>query len=176
MLAAIVSCAEHCCKHHRPRRLQVGITPTLFLIKAADPSGEPIFIFRLDLKRLHTFPGNVISMFLSYFSIRAFSKVSYFTFQITGVSHQVPGLAPFVACLPSVRTLKTVKISLCYLRAFGLPKYGQPGPRVIFPLLKTLKMSSTLSPELPCKFDEVRDPVSNFVMGAPYAWTVDQRH
>ncbi len=165
MLADIVSCAQHCFKHHGPRRLQLVITPASFLLKAADASGEPIFIFRLDLKRLHTFPGNVIPTLLSYFSIRAFSKVSFFIFRITGVSHQVPALATFVAHLPSVKTLRTMKISLCYLRAFGLPKYGQPGPRVIFPLLKTLKISSTPSPDLRCKFDKVRDPVSNFIMG-----------
>ncbi len=166
MLDAIVSCTEHCFTHQRPRRLQVIITPTSFLLKAADHADELIFIFRLDLKRLHTFPSSAIAMFLISFSMSAFSKVSFFTFSIAGVSHQVPELALFVASLPSVKTLETVKMSLCYLRAFGLPKYSQPGPRVIFPALKTLRLSPiTPSPELHCKFDKVRDPVSNFVMG-----------
>ena len=71
-----------------------------------------------------------------------------------------------MACLPAVNTITTDKLSLRHLRAYSASKGLDPGPRAIFPMLKTLKLQSTkTSPRDRSKFDNAPDPVSKYVLG-----------
>ncbi len=165
MIKAIASCVVRCLDHQVPQRLQLVITPSSFLLKVTDCSDGPIFMFNLNVEIPHTFPEHMLNMFVLYFSLPAFSKITFFFFKIADISHKISGLTAFIAFLPAVQTLSTDKVSLCYLRAYAQPKASHPWPSVVFPALKTLRLDSvTPHPEHCCKFDDVRDPVSTYVM------------
>ena len=85
---------------------------------------------------------------------------------MTRVLRQVPGLTPFIACLPSVNTIGTEKLSLRHLRAYAPPKGGDAAAaRIIFPVLETLRLFPfTPSQEEHSRFDSVRNPVGKYVM------------
>ena len=84
---------------------------------------------------------------------------------MTRVLRQVPGLTPFIACLPSVNTIATEKLSLRHLRAYAPPKGGDKAARIIFPVLETLRLFPfTPSQEEHSRFDSVRNPVGKYVM------------
>ncbi len=166
LIGTISSCAQHCLAHHLPQRLHVVITPTSFLFRATNQCDEPYFDFHMKMATQRDIvPGHTLTTLLREFSLSSLSKVTFLEFRMTRVLRQVPGLTPFIACLPSVNTISAEKLSLRHLRAYAPPKGGDTAARIIFPVLETL----SLFPFTPfyqerSRFDSVHDPITKYVM------------
>ncbi len=120
----------------------------------------------------HNIPGHTHTTFLREFSKLGLSEVTLFEVRISRAVHYILELATFMECLPSVETLVTFKPFLLYLHAWTLATRDtlDPPPRIVFPVLKTLRLRSfTFSPYFCRICNKPLDPVSKYIMGR-IAW------
>ncbi|KJA19433.1 hypothetical protein HYPSUDRAFT_44336 [Hypholoma sublateritium FD-334 SS-4] len=146
---------------HTPQKLWLTIVVGSFILKTASHPDGPTFEFSVDFSLEQMIPTHTLTTLLREFSLPGLSDVTWCGIRITGVKRPIPVFTTFMTCLPSVKTIATDKYSLRHLRAWSLRKDADTGPRIGFPVLKTLKLLSFHSPALAA--DGVRDPVSKFV-------------
>ncbi|KJA19426.1 hypothetical protein HYPSUDRAFT_204641 [Hypholoma sublateritium FD-334 SS-4] len=166
IIRAISTCARASFTHHAPQNLCLTITPRHFTLETTTHPDGPTFRFSMELLLQQVFPKHTLPILLSEFSLPYFSKVTSFRVRISSVNRPVPEIPTFMACLPSVNTIKTDKWSLRHLiRAPVALKRADTGPRILFPTLKILDVRSLLSSRADkSRFDSYPDPVSKFVL------------
>ncbi len=144
IIAAISAYAQRCLAHHLPQRLHVVMTRTSFLLEATLCSHKPCFSLHINMasQDINTIPGDMLATLLSEFSKQSLSKVTHFELRISRSLSYVSGLGMFIACLPCVETLVTEKPFLLYLSSCMPPNGGNLPPRIVFPVLKTLRLHS----------------------------------
>ncbi len=167
IIAAISAYAQRCLAHHLPQRLHVVMTRTCFLLEATHYSHKPCFLLHINMasQDFNTIPGDMLATLLREFSKQGLSKVTHFELRISRSLSYVSGLGMFIACLPCVETLVTEKPFLLYLSSCMPPNGGNLPSRIVFPVLKTLKLHSFTPSQLCFKSDKACDLVSKYVMG-----------
>ncbi|KJA19427.1 hypothetical protein HYPSUDRAFT_204642 [Hypholoma sublateritium FD-334 SS-4] len=152
--------------HHAPQNLGLTITQRHFTFETTTHSDGPAFRFSMELAPPHVFPKHALPILLSEFSLPYFSKVTSLRIGISGVHQPVPEIATFMACLPSVNTIKTDKWSLRHLiRTPANLNMVDTEPKIAFPTLQILDIRSLLfSRAEKFRFDNYPEPVSKFVM------------
>ncbi len=130
----------------------------------------------MESQRSNGIPPDMRAAMLHEISRSGLSEVTLFEVKISRPIHNVPALATFMECLPSVETLVTEKPFLICLNNWTLPIRGNPPLRIVFPALKTLRLLSfKLFPKLfYIESNKARDPRLQMRHGAHCMGTGDQ--